>query len=657
MRQFIRNKTKFLDKSYFNYWTVLVMDLCISAGCTSIAYLSICQLAHLTVNIPRQVHLVFFSAGAAVLAALLFNTYRHAIRHSRLKDMWRIAGNVFVQMSILWLTIQFTGIWESVTKNQLWAFILFTGMLTVICMIGIRVLMILFYEWLVMAMASEDSRILIYGIDKKSVSLEMRLHHSRYKVAGFLTYGKKMNSYCVAGNTVYSFENEEDFINLIAKRNIQGILFAHQSSVRDEQDRLLRYCEQHGIKALIAPSISEADENGNLLNHSIRKIRIEDLLGREEISGDSQELIAGFRNKIILITGAAGSIGRELTLQLAGLHVQKLLLLDSAETPLHYLRLELEEKFPELDFIPMIGDVRIKQRLEMVFDLYRPHMVLHAAAYKHVPLMEENPCEAVYVNVIGSRQVADMCVKYGVEKMIMISTDKAVNPTNVMGASKRLAEIYVQSLGQAIQTGKIKGKTRFITTRFGNVLGSNGSVIPRFREQIENGGPVTVTHPDIIRFFMTVAEACRLVLEAAQLGKGNEIFVFKMGEAVKIADMARRMIQLAGYEPDKEIKIKYTGLRPGEKLYEEMLSAEENSIPTDHQKISIAKVRKYEYADIVGEFNEFERLSRTMSIDETVRRMKKMVPEFKSKNSRFVEIDRKIAETKNSNTNHITLKI
>ena len=308
---------------------------------------------------------------------------------------------------------------------------------------------------------------------------------------------------------------------------------------------------------------------------------------------------------------------------------------------LHNVRLEFEKKYPNIDFVPVIGDVRVKERVRMVFDLYHPQIVFHAAAYKHVPLMEENPCEAVLVNVTGSRQVADMAVEYGAEKMIMVSTDKAVNPTNVMGCSKRLAEIYVQSLGCAIREGKVKGHTKFITTRFGNVLGSNGSVIPRFKEQIENGGPVTVTHPDIIRFFMTIPEACRLVMEAATMGEGNEIFVFEMGKAVKIVDLATRMIELAGYRPGEDIKIEFTGLRPGEKLYEEVLSDKENTIPTENKKIMIAKVRRYEYADILDTYAEFEKLSRAVKIMDTVRLMKKIVPEFKSKNSpRFEVLDK-----------------
>ena len=311
---------------------------------------------------------------------------------------------------------------------------------------------------------------------------------------------------------------------------------------------------------------------------------------------------------------------------------------------MHNLRLELEERFPDLYFVPVIGDVRQEARVDFAMRKFHPQIIFHAAAYKHVPLMEENPCEAVLVNVKGTACVANYAVSYGVEKFIMVSTDKAVNPTNVMGASKRLAEIYVQSLSIAIGRGQKEGKTRFITTRFGNVLGSNGSVIPRFRAQIEKGGPVTVTHPDIIRYFMTIPEACRLVMEAATMGRGDEIFIFEMGEPVKIANLARRMIELAGFEPDKDIKIEYTGLRPGEKLYEELLSNEENTKPTTHKKIRIADVRQYDYEEVARAIEKLSQLSLEVRIPDTVRLMKKIVPEFKSNNSIYEQYDRELRE-------------
>ncbi|WP_366145385.1 UDP-N-acetylglucosamine 4,6-dehydratase family protein [Duncaniella sp.] len=345
-----------------------------------------------------------------------------------------------------------------------------------------------------------------------------------------------------------------------------------------------------------------------------------------------------------MVTGAAGSIGSELCRQLATFGIRQLILFDNAETPLHNIRLELEDKFPTLNFVPVIGDVREESRLDFVFRRYRPQIVFHAAAYKHVPLMEENPCEAVHVNVVGSRQVADKCVEYDVEKMVMVSTDKAVNPTNIMGCTKRLAEIYVQSLGLAIERGEVKGRTTFVTTRFGNVLGSNGSVIPRFREQIEHGGPVTVTDPEIRRFFMTIPEACRLVMEAATFATGTQIFVFDMGESVKIATLAERMINLAGLEVGKDIKIEYTGLRPGEKLYEEVLATKENTIPTEHERIYVAKVRAYGYKESAEVVDKLGELSVKVDIPPMVILMKKTVPEFISKHSEFEKYDIKDAK-------------
>lgn len=352
-----------------------------------------------------------------------------------------------------------------------------------------------------------------------------------------------------------------------------------------------------------------------------------------------EEIIAEFKDKVVMVTGAAGSIGSELCRQLASFGVKQLVLFDNAETPLHNIRLELEDRFPQLNFVPVIGDVRSLERLDHVFRKFHLQIVFHAAAYKHVPLMEENPCEAVRVNVIGSRQVADKCVEYDVEKMVMVSTDKAVNPTNIMGCTKRLAEIYVQSLGLAIERGEVKGRTKFVTTRFGNVLGSNGSVIPRFREQIEHGGPITVTHPDINRFFMTIPEACRLVMEAATFATGTQIFVFDMGEPVKIVTLAERMISLAGLTAGRDIKIEFTGLRPGEKLYEEVLATKENTIPTQHERIFVAKAREYPHDNACKVADKLGELAEEVIIPDMVKLMKQTVPEFKSKNSEYEKYD------------------
>ena len=641
MEKTLKGIIQYARKNYFSYWIVLGIDTVISVLCSLVAYAVIHYMAHVPMSDWILCQFVGVSLVASVAGALLFHTYRNTIRFSQARELWRIMCAVLFKVGCL-LVISFWIISENQLQyNYKTAYLLFDGLLTLATLIAFRVSLIIVYDLLLDWMNKKNTRILIYGIDEKSVALKLRLRDSaHYKVVGFYVYGKNNSRRRLTDLPIYSFESEEDFNCVIKKHSIQGILFARYEDTRLEENRLLEYCKSSVIKTLIAPTISEADSDGNF-HQWVRPIKIEDLLGRAEININLKQVAEEFRGKIVLVTGAAGSIGSELCRQLVQMGIRKLIMFDSAETPLHNVRLEFEKNYPAIDFIPVIGDVRVKERVRMVFDLYHPQVVFHAAAYKHVPLMEENPCEAVLVNVTGSRQVADMAVEYDAEKMIMVSTDKAVNPTNVMGCSKRLAEIYIQSLGCAIREGKVKGHTKFITTRFGNVLGSNGSVIPRFKEQIENGGPVTVTHPDIIRFFMTIPEACRLVMEAATMGKGNEIFVFEMGQAVKIVDLATRMIELAGYRPGEDIKIEFTGLRPGEKLYEEVLSDKENTVPTENKKIMIAKVRRYEYTDILDTYSEFERLSRAVKIMDTVRLMKKVVPEFKSKNSpRFEVLDK-----------------
>lgn len=641
MKQKMDKFIRYISRTYFSYWIIWGIDLFISVVSTCVAYGWIFYLTGMPFDHFGMVIVGCLAVIATTAASYLFRTYRNTIRHSQLRCLWPLICCSLFKVLCIGIVIFTVSYAVSLSANQKLTFLLFDGMLSLIALAIFRMLMIMVYEGLVDFMNKENIRILIFGADDKSVALKTRLlHSSHYKVVGFYCYGTVYKHRRLAESPIYYFTDEQDFQLLVRKRHIQAILFAHNESTRMEENRLLQYCKNSHIKTLIAPSISEADEDGNF-HQWVRPVKIEDLLGRPEININLSEVAAEFCDKVVMVTGAAGSIGSELCRQLAQMGICKLIMFDSAETPLHNVRLEFERKYPELDFVPVIGDVRLIERLRMVFETYHPQVIFHAAAYKHVPLMEENPCEAVLVNVVGTRQLADIAVEYGAEKMIMVSTDKAVNPTNVMGASKRLAEIYVQSLGCAIREGKVKGKTKFITTRFGNVLGSNGSVIPLFKEQIENGGPVTVTHPDIIRYFMTIPEACRLVMEAAVMGEGNEIFVFEMGKPVKIVDLATRMIELAGYKPDEDIKIQFTGLRPGEKLYEEVLSMEENTISTDNKKIKIAKVRRYEYADVVGMYGDFEKLSRSAQVLPTVVLMKRVVPEFISRNSRFEMLDRK----------------
>ena len=426
----------------------------------------------------------------------------------------------------------------------------------------------------------------------------------------------------------------------VGQYNVDEIIFAIPSANTHVKKEILDICKETGCKMRTLPGMYQLI-NGDVSVAKLKEVEIEDLLGRDPIEINTEEVLNYVKDKVILVTGGGGSIGSELCRQIAGHQPKQLIIVDIYENNAYAIQQELIRKYPTLDLVVLIASVRNTERIEDIFRRYRPNIVYHAAAHKHVPLMEVSPNEAIKNNVFGTYRTAQAADKYGVEKFVLISTDKAVNPTNVMGCSKRLAEIYVQSLGCAIREGKVKGHTKFITTRFGNVLGSNGSVIPRFKEQIENGGPVTVTHPDIIRFFMTIPEACRLVMEAATMGEGNEIFVFEMGKAVKIVDLATRMIELAGYRPGEDIEIEFTGLRPGEKLYEEVLSDKENTIPTENKKIMIAKVRHYEYTDILEIYGEFEKLSRTVKIMDTVKLMKRVVPEFKSKNSpRFEVLDK-----------------
>lgn len=633
---------KYLSSRYFSSWLILVIDTCVSVFATFIAYLLIRGL------FPNPVFTFWYGlwllAGSCVLSVVpfvLLRTFRSIIRHSTLREIWKLGAAVLAKDALMFFYVLLLTLKTSPAYAAISLGFLLDALVTLFLLLGLRLCMIVVYDLIKLKQTRRDNcrRVLVYGTGDKSVSLVPRLQNSpHYRVAGFLTYGKRLRNHTVAECPVYYFENAESMEYLRDRFDIDAVLFATNDDAQDEQERLINYCAEKGIKVLIVPPIDEVID-GKIMKQSIREIKIEDLLGRPEIEISMSEIEANFAGKTVLVTGAAGSIGSELCRQLATFGVKELILFDNGETPMHNLRLELEERYPKLHFEPVIGDIRIERRLDFAFRTYRPQVVFHAAAYKHVPLMEENPCEAVLVNVAGTRNVADKCIGYDVEKMVMISTDKAVNPTNVMGCTKRLAEIYVQSLGLAVGQNKIPGKTKFVTTRFGNVLGSNGSVIPRFREQIAKGGPVTVTHPEITRFFMTIPEACRLVMEAATMSGGNEIFVFDMGVSVKIAHLARRMIELAGFEPDRDIKIEYTGLRPGEKLYEEVLSNKENTLPTTHDRIRIAKVREYDYEEAREVTEELEALSRAVSIPDMIRLMKRTVPEFKSQNSRFEVYD------------------
>lgn len=622
------------NKKYVNANTILLVDIFLSVMSS---FITLLFADSFIINLSQSTYVVIIG-GSCVFSLLVFwglRVNRNIIRHATIKSIGKMGFAIFLKELLLAGMILVSG--SRLFGQHLFACAVIDFLVTSVILVGFRVTLVLVYDFTISLYGSGKTRVLVYGTGDKSVALKTRMHTSKhYHVVGFVNPDRYLKSCVLSELPVYYFEDEQHFSRFVKKYNINGVLYPSREEARREADRLVRFCQEFGVKNLFSPPIDVLGDG--LKKTIIREIRIEDLLGREEIKVNTREIEAYFAGKVV--TGAAGSIGSELCRQLATFGVGYLVLFDNAETPMHELRLELERNFPNLKFTPFVGDVRQKERLRMVFEKYRPRVVFHAAAYKHVPLMEENPCEAVRVNVIGSRLVADFCVEYNVDMMVMISTDKAVNPTNVMGASKRLAEIYVQSLGLAIERGEVKGKTRFVTTRFGNVLGSNGSVIPYFRKQIERGGPVTVTDPGITRFFMTIPEACRLVMEAATMSTGNQIYVFDMGEPVKIVDLAERMIRLAGYVPNEDIKIKFIGLRPGEKLYEEVLSNEENTIPTGNAKIRVARVRKYKRDEVLRAYDQLAELALAVRIEDTVRLMKQVVPEFKSKNSRFEILDK-----------------
>ena len=609
--------------TYLSKTLVLLMDIVLSVLASGLVIIAINLFlgpALFPLSASRGFHAAYLIGATlySIVAFLVFRTYRIIIRHLSVRDLGLFLAASVLKAILLTLTALITRRFNS----TLMLIFSVDALLTLGLLVAVRVLMIFIWEHFNNRIQEkyEYKRVMVYGTSDESVATILRLQKSpHYKVIGFLDQGAPGRT--IEGLPVFSPKDEAGMEKALLENRIDAILFPTEKEAQAEENHLIHFCSQKNIKTLIVPTVDEVIEGESILRP--REIKVEDLLGREEIKISLVAIENNFRGQTVLVTGAAGSIGSELCRQLAGFGVGRLILFDNAETPMHNLRLELEEHFPRLNFVPIIGDVRHPERLDFAFRTHRPQTVFHAAAYKHVPLMEENPCEAVLVNVYGTRNVAEKCLEYGVETMVMISTDKAVNPTNVMGCTKRLAEIYVQSLGLSTN------ETRFVTTRFGNVLGSNGSVIPRFKEQIAKGGPVTVTHPEINRFFMTIPEACRLVMEAATMSKGNQIFVFDMGTPVKIADLARRMIRLAGFEPGRDIRIEYTGLRPGEKLYEEVLANEENTLPSFHSRIRIAKVREYQFKDVDGVLHRMVQLARDVNIPEMIDLMKATVPEYK----------------------------
>ncbi len=630
-------------EKYFTNRLVLIADvfMAVFSSLLSITFISIVACNEYSLQ-----YMSLWIGGSLVYATavfLLFKTSDAVWRYSSVRLMGILVLAVTVKQVCLGLTIVTVHRHLGYSFPHLFALLIVDGLACMTLLTVEKILVVMSNDVIRKGMQRRRATpsVMVFGTSDNAVAFaHLQTIMPQYHVAGFIAHGSSSKPYRLGEERVYEYSGYERLHDILDRNAVEAVVFVDAADVKNEEEKTIKFCHSLKVKVLYSPPVEEV-ANGRLsdLRHP-REVRIEDLLGRPEIRISEDVVMSEFRGKTVMVTGAAGSIGSQLCRLLSTFGIKRLVLFDDAETPMHNLRLELEGKFPDLDMCPIIGDVRSRKRLDHVMRDHKPQIVFHAAAYKHVPLMEENPSEAVLANVMGSRNVADKCIEYGVEKMVMISTDKAVNPTNIMGCTKRLAEVYVQSLGLAMENGKVEGKTKFVTTRFGNVLGSNGSVIPRFREQISNGGPVTVTHPDITRFFMTIPEACRLVMEAASMTTGNQIFVFDMGKSIRIADMARKMIELAGFVPDKEIKIEYTGLRPGEKLYEEVLAKAEDTIPTNHESIRIAKVRLYDYAEVLKVMDKLEVLAKDIDIEGMVKLMKDFIPEFKSHNSEFERFDK-----------------
>lgn len=628
---------------YLPRWLVLMLDVVLCL----VAYLIAYRLAYhyyyfQFIGIePYKLSNILITLGCQMLWFWIFHTYSGIVRYSTFVDITKLLSSIICNMLTLF-AIHYLSKWLTDDGIFLRLGIVFYGIFAFLFLMFLRVLVKTLYDVFVVN-SGRTMPVVVYGTKSAGISIAKMIRSqtdSHYRVVGFID-DKKNQDKQIFGLPIYSTKNAK-LMTILAKKRVKAIVVSPLKMSETGIISNLNIFVDAGLQLLMIPQLGNYKEGEELsdfnVERNLKKIQIEDLLGRKPIEIDKSPIEKMIAGKVILITGAAGSIGSEIVRQLSMFKPKKLILLDNAETPLHNIRLELTEKFHNIEYAFVIADVRMRDRIESVFSEMRPNVVFHAAAYKHVPLMEDNPSECIMANVKGTRNVADMAVKYGTESFVMVSTDKAVNPTNVMGCSKRIAEIYVQSLSKKLanQSGKAP---RFITTRFGNVLGSNGSVIPLFRQQIEKGGPVTVTHPDIIRYFMTIPEACQLVLEAGTIGSGGDIFIFDMGMPVKIADLAKKMIRLSGLEPGVDIQIEYTGLRPGEKLYEELLNNEELVKPTSHDKIMIANVREYEYDEMLPMYDKLFEYGKANQDYLVVRTMKEMVPEYKSQNSVYQQID------------------
>ena len=632
---FSRLSTWYFSKKSLPYWGIILLDCCLILFSGLLVYTlnngvlsTLDILGHLLVTL--LVCLIPYLVGFR-----LFHTYSGIIRYSSFVDLQKVGFAVLfglICVVVFQALTDFSPYLVYIRKRDL----ILSALLAMSLMWMMRVFVKFFYVSTFRVAKAE--RAFIYGVKQGGVSLAKSIQNqdpARFVLAGFISDLTEIGNRYLMGVKVYP--NNEGLIGVMRRLQADVLLVSplKVEAIRNNQEMVDRLIKAN-IKIYMTPAAQEWDGRSDLSHTQLREVNIEDLLPRDKIEIDLEAVRKQLTGKRILITGAAGSIGSEIVRQVAQFAPERMVLIDQAETPLHDVRLMMARGWPDIESYTVVSDICVRERMEELFEEHRPDYVFHAAAYKHVPMMEDNPEESVRNNVDGTRVIADLAVKYGTRKFVMVSTDKAVNPTNVMGCSKRICEIYVQSLDQAIKDGKVSGRTQFVTTRFGNVLGSNGSVIPLFKEQIKRGGPVTVTHKDIIRFFMLIPEACKLVLEAGTMGNGGEIFVFDMGKPVRIVDLAERMIRLSGV---KGIEIRFTGLRDGEKLYEEVLNEDETSKPTFHPKIKIAQVRAYDYADANLRIDALVRACAVEGDMQIVKRMKEIVPEFKSQHSKYEVLD------------------
>jgi FlaA1/EpsC-like NDP-sugar epimerase len=623
---------KFFWSKNIPRWTILLIDLAICAFSLTLALFLRFNFADIPEpdrsNLPKMFALVL---SVRLLSFLISKTYKGVVRYTGARDASRIflvvvSGTLFLLLANIvtrYFILGFYLIPHSV--------VIIDALVTMAVMISTRLAVkAIYFEN--KNPEKQKTNVIIYGAGESGIITKRTLDRDaavKYKVVGFIDDDPKKSGRSLEGVFVFGPDKME---KLIHENEVETVIISIQDLSAEKKNEIADKCLEMNVRVLNVPPVTKWI-NGELSLNQLKNLNIEDLLEREPIRLDADKIKAQLQGKSVLVTGAAGSIGSELVRQILKFNPQKIYLLDQAESPLYEIESELAEKYPATKFETVLADIRSRERMHNVFRTFTPQVVYHAAAYKHVPMMEHNPSESLLTNVLGTKILAEMADEFGTETFVFVSTDKAVNPTNVMGASKRIAEIFIQSFGKI-------SKTKFITTRFGNVLGSNGSVIPRFRKQIEQGGPVTITHPDITRYFMTIPEACQLVLEAGCMGKGGEIFVFDMGKSVKIMDLAKKMIRLSGLQEGKDIKIEVTGLRPGEKLFEELLADAENTLPTHHPQILIGKVKEYEFPEVKEKIDELITLFSQQNNNEIVAHMKDLVPEFKSNNSVFQQLDK-----------------